>query len=82
MAEHDDVKSSLMHVRPNLEIDKLFRACVKLEASDLHLKVGNAPMVRVDGSLRPMQRGPDRRRGDGTALLPADERSEPQDIRA
>jgi twitching motility protein PilT len=58
MAEHDDVKSSLMHVRPNLEIDKLFRACVKLEASDLHLKVGNAPMVRVDGSLRPMQRGP------------------------
>jgi twitching motility protein PilT len=58
MAEHDDVKSSLMHVRPNLEIDKLFRACVKTEASDLHLKVGNPPMVRVDGSLRPMQRPP------------------------
>ncbi len=58
MAEHDDVKSSLMHVRPNLEVDKLFRACVKLEASDLHLKVGKPPMVRVDGSLRPMQRGP------------------------
>lgn len=58
MAEHDDVKSSLMHARPNLEVDKLFRACVKTEASDLHLKVGNAPMVRVDGSLRPMQRAP------------------------
>jgi twitching motility protein PilT len=58
MAEHDDVKSSLMHVRPNIEVDKLFRACVKLEASDLHLKVGRPPMVRVDGSLRPMQRGP------------------------
>lgn len=57
MAEHDDVKSSLMHIRPNLEIDKLFRACVKLEASDLHLKVGKPPMVRVDGSLRPMNRG-------------------------
>ena len=41
-----------------LEINKLFRACVKLEASDLHLKVGKSPMVRVDGSLRPLQRGP------------------------
>ncbi len=58
MAEHDDIKSSLMHARANLEIDKLFRACVKLEASDLHLKVGKPPMVRVDGSLRPMNRGP------------------------
>src|SRR5690606_1022390 len=58
MAEHDDVKSSLLHVRRNLEVDKLFRACVKLEASDLHLKVGKPPMVRVDGSLRPMNRGP------------------------
>lgn len=57
MAEHDDVKSSLMHVRPNLEVDKLFRACVKLEGSDLHLKVGKPPMVRVDGTLRPMNRG-------------------------
>ena len=42
----------------DLEIDKLFRACVKLEASDLHLKVGKPPMVRVDGTLRPMNRGP------------------------
>ena len=41
-----------------LEVNKLFRACVKLEASDLHLKVGRPPMVRVDGSLRPMNRGP------------------------
>jgi twitching motility protein PilT len=39
-----------------LEIDKLFRACVKLEASDLHLKVGRPPMVRVNGTLRPMNR--------------------------
>ncbi len=41
-----------------LEIDKLYRACVKLEASDLHLKVGKPPMVRVNGTLRPMNRGP------------------------
>ncbi len=58
MAEHDDVRSSLLHKRPDLEVDKLFKACVKLEASDLHLKVGKPPMVRVDGTLRPMNRGP------------------------
>src|SRR5271156_778198 len=41
-----------------LEIDKLFRAIVKLEGSDLHLKVGRAPLVRVHGTLKPMNRGP------------------------
>src|SRR5262245_48205573 len=41
-----------------LEVDKLFRACVNLKASDLHLKVGKPPMVRVDGTLRPMNREP------------------------
>ena len=30
-----------------LEVDKLFRALVKLEGSDLHMKVGRPPMVRV-----------------------------------
>lgn len=44
--------------RPELEIDKLFRALVKLEGSDLHLKVNSPPMVRVNGSLRPLNRGP------------------------
>ncbi len=41
-----------------LPIDKLFRAVVKLEGSDLHLKVGCPPFVRVNGSLRPLNRGP------------------------
>src|SRR5208337_5155301 len=41
-----------------LEIDKLFRALVKFEGSDLHLKVGSAPIIRVTGSLRPLNRGP------------------------
>src|SRR5437773_3265567 len=44
--------------REELEIDKLFRAVVKLEGSDLHLKVDKPPFVRVRGSLRPMSRGP------------------------
>ncbi len=44
--------------RPDLEIDRLFRALVKLEGSDLHLKTDRPPYVRVKGSLRPMNRGP------------------------
>ena len=31
---------------------------MKLEGSDLHLKVGRPPIVRVNGSLRPLNRGP------------------------
>ncbi|HVU89060.1 MAG TPA: PilT/PilU family type 4a pilus ATPase [Pirellulales bacterium] len=44
--------------REEYEIDKLFRALVKLSGSDLHLKVDRAPIVRVNGTLRPMNRGP------------------------
>ncbi len=41
-----------------LEIDKLFRAVVKLSGSDLHLKVDQPPIVRVNGTLRPLNRPP------------------------
>lgn len=41
-----------------LEIDKIFRACVKLEGSDLHLKVGKPPIVRINGTLKPLNRPP------------------------
>ena len=41
-----------------LEVDKLFTALVKLEGSDLHLKVDLPPHVRVKGTLRPLNRGP------------------------
>jgi twitching motility protein PilT len=58
MAKDDAFKSSFINRKADLEIDKLFRACVKLKASDLHLKVDKAPMVRVDGTLRPMNREP------------------------
>ena len=49
---------SFVAVHQELEINKLFRACVKLKASDLHLKVGKPPMVRVNGTIQPMNRGP------------------------
>jgi twitching motility protein PilT len=40
------------------EIDKLFRALVKVNGSDLHLKVDKPPFARVRGELRPLNRGP------------------------
>ena len=44
--------------KQELEVDKIFRACTKLEGSDLHLKVGKPPYVRVRGTLRPLNRPP------------------------
>ena len=44
--------------RGELEIDKLFRALVKFDGSDLHLKTGSSPVVRVGGTLRPLKSGP------------------------
>lgn len=44
--------------RQEKEADKLFRAVVKLEGSDLHLKAGKPPYVRVKGSLKPLNRPP------------------------
>ena len=44
--------------REEKEVDRLFRAIVKLEGSDLHLKVGKPPIVRVNGTLKPLNRGP------------------------
>jgi twitching motility protein PilT len=48
--------SRFLHRKEELEIDKLFRALVKLQGSDLHLKVDRPPMVRTKGSLRPLNR--------------------------
>ncbi len=44
--------------RQALEIDKYFKALVKLDGSDLHMKVGRPPMMRVKGSMTPLNRGP------------------------
>lgn len=52
----DSLIEEMLGPRDDLEVDKLFRACVKLEGSDLHLKVGRAPLVRVKGSLRELNR--------------------------
>jgi twitching motility protein PilT len=52
----DAIRKRLLNVSQELEIDKLFKALVKLEGSDLHLKVGRPPLVRTKGELRPLNR--------------------------
>ena len=54
----DALAAKFVKKREELEIDKLFRALVKLKGSDLHLKAGRSPIVRVNGTLRPLDRGP------------------------
>ena len=41
-----------------MTIDELLRTACEDKASDLHLKVGNYPYVRVDGDLRPLTQYP------------------------
>ena len=59
--QEDDLSALLLQrlalQEQELEVDKLFRALVKLEGSDLHLKVGSPPMVRSRGELRALSRG-------------------------
>lgn len=44
--------------KKEFEIDRYYRALVKEEGSDLHLKVGRPPHIRMRGDLRPLNRGP------------------------
>lgn len=48
----------VQHEKRDHDIDKLFRALVKLEGSDLHLKVDRPPYVRVKGGLKPLNYPP------------------------
>lgn len=41
-----------------LEVDRFFEALVRFSGSDLHLKVGRPPMVRVRGLLQPLKYPP------------------------
>ena len=54
----EELAASLLVEKRELEVDKLFKACVKLEGSDLHLKVGTPPIVRCKGDLKTLNRPP------------------------
>jgi twitching motility protein PilT len=50
----DDLINKMSSIKRDLEVDKFFRALVKFEGSDLHMKVGRPPMIRVKNELRPL----------------------------
>ncbi len=54
----DELAAQFKKQRRELEVDNIFRSVVKLKGSDLHMKAGKPPYVRVNGSLRPMNREP------------------------
>src|SRR5687767_11565313 len=58
MALIDEMAKKYTKEKVELEVDKIFKACVKLEGSDLHMKVGRPPIVRINGTLRELNRGP------------------------
>ena len=39
-------------VAKEAEVNKIFRLTLLLDASDLHLKVGQPPMMRIRGDIR------------------------------
>jgi twitching motility protein PilT len=43
---------------PRLAVDRLFDALVRFSGSDLHLKVGRPPLIRVRGALQPLKHPP------------------------
>jgi len=53
-----EAAARFLQKKEELEVDKIFRALVKLEGSDLHMKVDRPPLVRVKGDLHPLNRGP------------------------
>src|SRR5690242_1364993 len=58
-------------VKREPEINKLFRQVMKLEASDLHLKVGQPPMMRLRGDIRRLEMRPLTQEDMERLLLPA-----------
>lgn len=63
LAERDEeaierMVSQFVEKREDKPVDKYLRALVKLEGSDLHMKVGKAPIVRVNGTLKELKRDP------------------------
>ncbi len=54
----EQLKNRFLKRRGDNDVDKYFRALVKLEGSDLHMKVGQPPIIRIHGQLKPLNREP------------------------
>src|SRR5688500_15386626 len=66
----DDLINKMSVEIKDIEVNKFFRALVKLEGSDLHLKVGKPPCVRVRNELKPLNHAPLERREMAEYLVP------------
>jgi twitching motility protein PilT len=53
-----DLVSRFTVKREEREVDRYFRALVKMQGSDLHMKVGRPPIIRQNGALKELNRGP------------------------
>lgn len=53
-----DLASRYTVKRVEREVDRYFRALVKMQGSDLHMKVGRPPIIRQHGTLKELNRGP------------------------
>ena len=53
----DELAQRYLKKRDEREVDRYFRALVKLEGSDLHMKVGRPPMVRIHPEAYPCRAG-------------------------
>ena len=51
-----------------MDINELLKAATERKASDLHFKVGNPPIARVDGKLQPLEQYPKIAQEDVVAL--------------
>ncbi len=51
-----------------MNVDIFLKAAIELKASDLHVKVGAPPMVRVSGTLRPLEKFQRMKKDEVTAL--------------
>ncbi|MCL2742649.1 MAG: PilT/PilU family type 4a pilus ATPase [Planctomycetaceae bacterium] len=56
--DEESLRERYVKKKKEYEIDKLFKALVKLKGSDLHLKVDRPPIVRIKGELQELNRGP------------------------
>jgi twitching motility protein PilT len=72
----DRLRARFLTQREERDVDRIFRALVKLEGSDLHMKVGRPPMIRTRGKLMPLNRPPIEEEEMVTLLFPMlDERN-------
>ena len=70
-ATQDEGAVSAQGMDPTINVDDLLRVMTELEASDLHLKPGRPPLMRVNGHIKPLDGFPDLKPEDIGRMLGA-----------